>query len=65
MTTKWPKRLKIFRICDPGERRPFGIMETVETTEGPRTRICSGRWTEMHEAAEELIVMVRRMEKKS
>lgn len=40
-------------------------METVETTEGSRTRICSGRWSEMHEAEEELIVRERRMEKKS
>ena len=32
----------------------FFLVETYHTSEGPRTRVCSGRWKTLKEAQEEL-----------
>lgn len=43
----------IFNIAEqvsPPTRRPFFIVETNFTSDGPRSRICSGRWATQDEA---------------
>lgn len=42
------------QIQPPGSAKPFFIVETVFTSDGPRSRVCDGRWATLEEVSKEL-----------
>lgn len=50
----------LIQIMHPRSRRPFRIIETYETSDGPRTRVADGHWPTYNEAWEELEKRVKR-----
>lgn len=47
-------RFEIFKSMKVGVTRPFRIIETTETFDGPRSRIVDGTWASWREAAQRL-----------
>lgn len=45
-------RFEIFKSLKVGEHRPFRLVETIDTFDGPRSRIMEGSWESWREAAE-------------
>lgn len=50
----------LIQIMHPRSRRPFRIIETYQTSDGPRTRVCDGHWPTYNEAWEELEKRVKK-----
>lgn len=50
----------LIQIMHPRSRRPFRIIETYQTSDGPRTRIVDGHWPTYNEAWEELEKRVKK-----
>lgn len=48
------RRFDILKSMTVGDRLPFLIIETTETLDGPRSRICDGRWASWKDAADHL-----------
>ena len=48
------RRFEILKSMAVGDKLPFRIIETSETMDGPRSRICDGRWASWKEAADYL-----------
>ncbi len=44
----------IIQQLSPPTSRPYRLLETCETSDGPRTRVCDGTWRESAEAFEEV-----------
>lgn len=38
---------QIIQIIEPPTRLPWGILETIQTSDGPRTRICLRRYASL------------------
>lgn len=47
-------RLTIFQQIIPQTSKPFRLIELLYTTDGNRSRICSGHWATLKEAEEEI-----------
>lgn len=47
-------RFRIVEQVDPPARHPFQIVETFQTKDGPRSRLCSGMFTTLEEAQHEV-----------
>lgn len=47
-------RFEILKSMKVGVTKPFRIIETADTLDGPRSRICDGTWASWKEAAEYL-----------
>jgi hypothetical protein len=47
-------RYEILRQVTPRTQRPFRIIETLDTKDGPRSRVCNGTWATLDEAKAEV-----------
>jgi len=45
-------RFEIYCSCNPSTRKPFRIIETQVTIDGPRSRICDGSYETVFDAQE-------------
>ncbi len=54
-------RYEILRQVEPPTHRPFRIVETLDTKDGPRSRVCDGMWATLEEAKEQIPVITPTM----
>jgi hypothetical protein len=47
--------IQIAEMVSPYSAKPFFLVETNDTSDGPRSRVCDGRWATQDEAHGELI----------
>lgn len=47
------KKIEIVQVLDPPSNRPFMLVETYQTSDGLRTRVCGNRWRSLIEAMAE------------
>lgn len=47
-------RIELFKQIEPQSDRPFRLLETIITSDGPRSRVCDGTWKFEAEARFEL-----------
>jgi hypothetical protein len=48
-------KLEVAQLVSIWSSKPFFLVETNITSDGPRTRVCDGRWATQDEAHGELI----------